>query len=210
MNDFIIHLDDYGKSLKGMSNEEVGELIKALIAHIEGEEVEISSPTVNAVFPIMSGRMDRDLAYRKKASEYGKKGGAPIGNTNAKNKGNTRVIQGSDKGKQTPNPNPKPNPNINKKPYGEFENVFLTDDEYQKIKDKGLDGLIEELSSYISSKGVKYKSHYATIISWENRRKNEKHEEDSVVIKKTPFNTGYSKRERESNEVLEQKFIKNL
>lgn len=171
MNDFIIHLDDYGKSLKGMTNEEVGELIKALIAHIEGEEVEISSPTVNAVFPIMSGRMDRDLAYRKKASEYGKKGGAPIGNANAKNKGNTRVTQGSDKGKQTPNPNPKPNPNINKKPYGEFQNVFLTDSEYEKVKENGWLNLLEELSAYIDSKGVTYKKHYSTLVSWNNRRK---------------------------------------
>jgi hypothetical protein len=173
MNDFIIHLDDYGKSLKGMSNEEVGELIKAMIAHIEGEEVEISSPTVNAVFPIMSGRMDRDLAYRKKASEYGKKGGAPIGNTNAKNKGNTRVIQGSDKGKQTPNPNPNPKPNINKRQYGECANVYLTDEEYEKVKSEGLTGLIDELSYYIAAKGDKYKSHYAVIRQWANRRKKE-------------------------------------
>lgn len=114
MIDFIIH-SDYGKTLKGMSNEEVGELIKALISHTEGEEPKVTSPTVKAVFPIMSDHIDRDIAYRKKASEYGKKGGAPFGNSNAKtrvNKGNTRVIQGSDKGKQTPKPKPKPNPNI--------------------------------------------------------------------------------------------------
>ena len=116
MTDFIIHLDDYGRTLKGMKNEEVGELIKAIISHIEGIEPEITSPTVQAVYPIMSGRVDRDIAYRKKASEFGKLGGAPIGNSNAKtrvDKGNTRVKQGSDKGKQTPNPNPNPNP-INK------------------------------------------------------------------------------------------------
>ena len=116
MTDFIIHLDDYGRTLKGMKNEEVGELIKAIISHIEGIEPEITSPTVQAVYPIMSGRVDRDIAYRKKASEFGKLGGAPIGNSNAKtrvDKGNTRVKQGSDKGNQTPNPNPNPNP-INK------------------------------------------------------------------------------------------------
>ena len=116
MIDFIIH-SDYGKSIKAMTNEEVGELIKALIAHTEQEETELSSPTVRAVFPIMADRIDRDIEYRRKASEYGKKGGAPFGNHNAKtrvNKGDTRVTQGSDKGKQTPNPkpNPKPNPYI--------------------------------------------------------------------------------------------------
>lgn len=126
MTDFIIHLDDYGRTLKGMKNEEVGELIKAIISHIEGIEPEITSPTVQAVYPIMSGRVDRDIAYRKKASEFGKLGGAPIGNRNAKtrvDKGNTRVKQGSDKGKQTPNPNPNPNPN----PYIEEIVSFLNE-----------------------------------------------------------------------------------
>lgn len=50
--------------------------------------------------------------------------------------------------------------------YGEFQNVKLTDEEYQKIKDKNLLPYIEKLSSYIASKGKKYKSHYATILTW--------------------------------------------
>ena len=181
MTDFIIHLDDYGKTLKGMKDEEVGELIKAIISHIEGIEPEISSPTVQAVYPIMAGRVDRDIAYRKKASEFGKLGGAPIGNSNAKkrvNKGNTRVKQGSDKGKQTPNPNPNPKP-INKRQYGVRENVLLTEEEYQKIVSAGYTELIDELSLYIDSKGAKYKSHYSTILAWARRR--EKENKNKVV-----------------------------
>lgn len=200
MNDFIVHLDDYGKTLKGMTNEEVGELIKALIGHIEGEEIEIKSPTVSAVYPIMSGRVDRDLAYRQKASEYGKKGGAPFGNTNAKNKGKTRVKQGLDKAKQTPNPNPNPNPII-KKTYGECENVKLTDDEYQKLKDKNLTHLIDELSLYIASKGDKYKSHYATILGWSRKREKES------SPKVNQFTSGAKGADYDFEEILKRKVV---
>jgi len=59
-----------------------------------------------------------------------------------------------------------------KRKYGQFQNVLLTDDEYEKLKEKfnhRTDELIEALSLGIESKGYKYKSHYAAILSW-NRR----------------------------------------
>lgn len=55
--------------------------------------------------------------------------------------------------------------------YGEFKNVKLTDDEYKKLEEKGLLNDIEKLSSYIESKGVRYKSHYATILVWNSKNK---------------------------------------
>ena len=57
--------------------------------------------------------------------------------------------------------------------YGEFKNVFLTDVEYQKLEAKfntRVPEIIEELSSGIESKGYKYKSHYAAILSWQRRK----------------------------------------
>ena len=58
--------------------------------------------------------------------------------------------------------------NNKKKKYGEFENVLLTDEEYQKLKDKFKDyeEKIQNISYYLKSKGDKYKSHYATILNW--------------------------------------------
>jgi len=52
--------------------------------------------------------------------------------------------------------------------YGEFQNVLLSDEELEKLKEEFIDYelRIEKLSNYIASKGVKYKSHYATILSW--------------------------------------------
>jgi hypothetical protein len=57
--------------------------------------------------------------------------------------------------------------------YGEYNNVLLTDDELSKLKTEYSDyeERIERLSSYIASKGTKYKSHYATIRNWARKDK---------------------------------------
>ncbi len=59
-----------------------------------------------------------------------------------------------------------------KKPYGEFQNVLLTDTEYQRLQDQfnsETNSLIERLSSYMASKGKRYKNHYATILNWKRK-----------------------------------------
>lgn len=61
---------------------------------------------------------------------------------------------------------------IVKEKFGEFENVLLSADELQKLKSKFGDeteNYIERLSSYIASSGKRYKSHYATILSWSQK-----------------------------------------
>jgi hypothetical protein len=61
----------------------------------------------------------------------------------------------------------------NKTPYGEFKNVFLTLEECEKVKTKFGDvsalEKIERLSRGIASKGYKYKSHYATLLTWDRK-----------------------------------------
>ena len=59
--------------------------------------------------------------------------------------------------------------NKRKRKYGEFENVKLTDAQYDRLKKRyadNCDRYIDDLSYYIASKGDKYKSHYAAIRSW--------------------------------------------
>lgn len=56
-----------------------------------------------------------------------------------------------------------------KKKFGEFSNVLLTEQEFEKLKEKfPHDYLqrIERVSGYVASTGKSYKSHYATIINW--------------------------------------------
>lgn len=53
--------------------------------------------------------------------------------------------------------------------YGEFQNISLTSDEYNSLKDKlqeHMQMMIDKLSRYIESTGKKYQSHYATILNW--------------------------------------------
>ena len=53
--------------------------------------------------------------------------------------------------------------------YGMYENVLLTDEDYQKLKEEfphDYTERIERLSEYIASTGKKYKNHLATIRNW--------------------------------------------
>jgi len=60
--------------------------------------------------------------------------------------------------------------------YGtQFQKVKLTEEEYQKLlktfgQDKTQD-MIDNMDIYLESKGDKYKSHYATLLSWERKNK---------------------------------------
>lgn len=58
--------------------------------------------------------------------------------------------------------------------YGEFNKVLLTKDESAKLVDKlgkkNTDDLITELDAYIASKGKRYSSHYATLLTWARRK----------------------------------------
>lgn len=58
---------------------------------------------------------------------------------------------------------------ITKKTYGEFNNVFLSDDEFKSLNERfngTLSVKLENLSGYVASTGKKYKSHYHTILNW--------------------------------------------
>ena len=56
--------------------------------------------------------------------------------------------------------------------YGEFNNVKLTNEQYEKLKEKNLLSYIESLSCYLENHPrKKYASHYATILNWSRRYK---------------------------------------
>ena len=60
--------------------------------------------------------------------------------------------------------------------FGEYQNVFLTEMEYKRLKAdfSGLDSLIEQLSAYIQSTGKKYADHAATLRTWAKQQKTER------------------------------------
>ena len=60
--------------------------------------------------------------------------------------------------------------------FGRYENVLLTDPEYQELEAEipTLAKLIEELSSYMKSKGVGYADHAATLRRWAQREQKQR------------------------------------
>ena len=83
-------------------------------------------------------------------------------------------------GKPTPNyksrtigVNNKERKKPSRQKYGSYSNVFLTDEEYQKLRADipNLDTLIEQLSTYMVSKGKRYQNHAATLRNWAARDK---------------------------------------
>jgi hypothetical protein len=58
--------------------------------------------------------------------------------------------------------------------YGEFKNVKLSSKELEKLNlrfgEQNTLIIIEELSSYMASKGKRYSNHYATLINWGKRK----------------------------------------
>ena len=75
--------------------------------------------------------------------------------------------------------------------HGFFSNVFLTDDEMQKLSSEipNLDDYIERLSNYLANNKKEYKSHCATIRNWYRRDVDKtapstNHEDDEPVTPK--------------------------
>lgn len=212
-----IVVNDFKESLEGMPAESVGHLLIALMKYANDEdptEILKDDTLAKIVFPTLKAHVERHEEYRRTKQEAGRKGGkmggAPVGNQNAVKVKQNKANQSKTKQNKPPNPNPNPNPYPNplkdKKTFGECANVLLTDEEHDKIIAEGLTGLIDELSLYIASKGDKYKSHYAVIKQWANRRKKE--QEEKKVIRPNQFTDGVRTREIDFSD-LEKRLIKN-
>lgn len=74
--------------------------------------------------------------------------------------------------------------------YGEFKKVKLKIEEYKKLierfGEKNTKILIDELDTYIASRGKRYSSHYATILNWARR----KFQEHKKVESNKKYNPG--------------------
>lgn len=73
--------------------------------------------------------------------------------------------------------------------YGMYNNILLTDDEFEKLKAEYPDWQerIDRLSEYVASSGKLYKSHYATIRAW--ARRDTKEDTGGKVAKYNNFET---------------------
>ena len=98
---------------------------------------------------------------------------------------------------------------MKKSTYGDFENVVLSDEEYKKLSEKfgsSLEERINDLSYYLESKPVKYKSHYAVILNWARR---DAKKSSSHSIKGSGFNN-FTNNEKSDFEELRRKSLERL
>lgn len=104
-----------------MTNEQAGELIKAVYEYQFGEANAPTDPLLNSIYQMLTSRFEIDADnYAKvceKRKEYGKLGGL------AKAKSTPKVSK------------PKPTPKVEavKSTYGEYKNVRLTEEEYTRL-----------------------------------------------------------------------------
>lgn len=120
--------------------------------------------------PIRSEVARRNVNKRWRKKNKVKQDVNTDGITNGITNGITDSNAGGNTDSNTPSPSPSPSPKERKNIYGEFENVKLTTEEYEKlvlkITQPKTDKFIKDLSVHMASKGVKYDSHYATILVW--------------------------------------------
>lgn len=85
--------------------------------------------------------------------------------------------------------------NQTKHKHGEYENVLLTEEEFEKLKKefpKDYQERIERLSEYIASVGKSYKNHLATIKSWARKDKQQQSSRNPMGLQKAYTEEDYS------------------
>lgn len=188
----FIYLENEEK-LNTLTDAQRGRLLSAVMAYgSRGELPDFSDdPVLAYAFLDLKGNIDRDTdRYNdicKRRSEAGKKGGQ------AKQANATFATNEQAKASKSSQDKPKPKLEINKEKiikekFGIFENVLLTREEFEKLKIAFSDfsDRIDRLSEYLASSGKRYKSHYATILSWArkdgvSRRATAPEDEDSIL-----------------------------
>ena len=174
MRDTFILYTNQKDAFDTMTDEQAGQIIKAIFAYMSDEEIKLDG-LMKTVFTQIKTQIDYNNnkydSTKKARTEAGRKGGEASASKRKQNEANESKDNHNDNVNVNDNVNIKRN--IKEKPvkhkYGEYNNVLLTDEEFAKIKDKfpsDYQSWIDRLSGYIESKGVKYKSHYATILNW--------------------------------------------
>jgi hypothetical protein len=151
-----------------MTNEQAGQLLKAIYNYQFAEEETITDPLLNSIFQMLKKRFEIDAqAYAEtceKRRENGKKGGiAKASKSNQKLANASKCYQVLEEKNKKQEKEPK-------ETYGTGGNVKLTIAEYEKlVTDYGADKTnkaIELLDGYIADKGYKSKDNNRALRRW--------------------------------------------
>lgn len=211
---FVLY-SDILQPIECMSNEQAGELFKAILRKVNNEDIGELSPMAAMAYAFIAPKMDDNAEkweeIKKSRSEAGRRGGLATqakaktikenGDCDEQNQANSKQNQAKpskrqaklskDQANQAVNVNVNVNELSNNKlldnkdisptkdkkavkhKYGSFQNVLLTDSEVEQLDSRfnNRQEKIEDLSYYLATHNVSYKSHYATILSWDRSDK---------------------------------------
>ena len=95
----------YLEPLADLTDEEVGRVVRAILKYGADRTIPDLSPSEKMAFSFMKGNFDRDAAAYdakvEKKRENGKKGGAPVGNQNARKKKQPKQPKEEEKEEET-------------------------------------------------------------------------------------------------------------
>lgn len=140
--------DSYESYFEPLGAAEVGRLVLAMMKYKSlGVEPEFSG-SEKFIWPAIKRDLDEDAAYTKKKSEFGKLGGAPLGNHNAekktsKNKQKQTGLRTKDVGQRIKSSSSDDNPTM----------TNSIEDEYKRSIGNLSERQSEELMSYVSQMG---------------------------------------------------------
>tara|TARA_R100000951_G_C2533910_1_gene147226 strand:+ start:48 stop:614 length:567 start_codon:yes stop_codon:yes gene_type:complete len=89
----IIIMKEWSNSVSLMNNEQKGILLQAIFDFADCKDINIEDPMVNLVWSMIQPNMDRMNRNYLARVNNGKKGGAPIGNTNNRKKPKVNLSQ---------------------------------------------------------------------------------------------------------------------
>lgn len=171
MKDSFILYNSFYEPIKTLKNEQLGKLFRAIFNYTINREI-TQEDDILIAFMFIKNQLDLDNEKYERICERNKKNGSKGGRP----KKPTGKSENPTIPKKPDNDNDNVNENViekeiykEKEKYGEFKNVLLTEEEYTKLEKSNLLPYIEKLSSYIASKNKKYKSHYATILTWSRK-----------------------------------------
>lgn len=235
---FIMY-SDILQPIECMSDEQAGELFKAILRKVNNEDIGELSPMASMAYAFIAPKMDDNAEkweeIKKSRSEAGRRGGLATqakaktikenDDCNEQEQASTEQSQANGKQNQAKvskrQANQAVNVNVNglsnnklldnkdisptkdkkvvKHKYGSFQNVLLTDSEIEQLNSRfnNRQEKIEDLSYYLATHNVSYKSHYAAILSWDRSDKKKNTVTQQPYI--PPGNGGNNKQANNNN-----------
>lgn len=177
----VVINDKYVKLFLTATDEQAGQLLKAMLRYQSEEDPQIEDPMMAAVFEMIKETLDDNNEKYEKICEARKDAANKRWNASEcksmQKDANASTSMHEDADKDLDKDILASNDAENKKrtsapkhKYGEYQHVLLTDDQYEKlVKDYGEDLVkagIKMVDEQVQLKGTKYKDHNLAIRKW--------------------------------------------